>query len=105
VVALFSTFGAYYLVARPFGAFAGALVDFSLKRHWAFDRASKRTFSSESGRYLLVSATSLMWTTVLCALFVEVGHFHVGTAVIASSIAVGVTWNYPLHRLFVFAEP
>lgn len=102
-MALLSWLGAYYLVARPFGAFAGALLDFTLKRHWAFDRTHKRAVTVESGRYLLVSATSLAWTTLLCMLFVEVGHMHVGTAVIASSIAVGVSWNYPLHRLFVFA--
>lgn len=105
VFALLSAFGAYYLIARPFGAFSGALVDFTLKRHWAFQRAQTSAASVESGRYLLVSATALVWTTTCCFLFVEVGHIATGTAVIASSIAVGITWNYPLHRLFVFVEP
>ncbi len=105
MVALLSLLGAYYLVARPFGALVGALVDFMLKRHWAFDRARKRGVTSETLRYVTVSAMSLVWTTLLCMLLVEVGRISVGTAVLASSIAVGVTWNYPLHRLFVFASP
>jgi putative flippase GtrA len=104
-VALLCSVSAHYLVARPFGAFAGALVDFTLKRYWAFDRARKRALTSESVRYLLVSATSLVWTTLLCMLFVEAGRVSVGTAVLASSLAVGATWNYPLHRWFVFASP
>jgi putative flippase GtrA len=105
VVALLVTLGAHYLVVRPLGSFCGAIVDFTLKRHWAFRRLEKRPMSVESARYMLVSATSLVWTTACCALFVEVANMSVGSAVLASSIAVGATWNYPLHRLFVFAEP
>ena len=103
VVALTTSLGLYYLLARPLGALAGAALDFTVKRNWAFARTAKGGLGREGIRYLLVSATSLVWQVVVCYLLVEIGGMRVGSAVVVGSLLVGVCWNYPLHRLFVFS--
>lgn len=97
--------GAHYLAAAAAGAAAGAGTDFSLKRHWAFDRAAKRGVSSEGLRYLLVSAASLGWNLAASWLLVSGLGLPSLPGVIAASAAVGAIWNYPLHRLYVFPAP
>jgi 2-hydroxy-3-keto-5-methylthiopentenyl-1-phosphate phosphatase len=94
--------GAHYLLAAAAGAVAGAVTDFSLKRHWAFDRAAKGTLGAEGLRYLLVSGSSL-GANLLCSwgLVDGLGMPPV-PGVIGASIVVGLLWNYPLHRWFVF---
>jgi len=95
--------GAHYLVAAAAGALAGAVADFTLKRHWAFDRAAKGKARAEGLRYLLVSAASLAWNLAASWLLVSGLGLPPVPGVIAASAVVGVAWNYPLHRLYVFA--
>jgi putative flippase GtrA len=96
--------GAHYLVAAAVGAASGAATDFSIKRYWAFDRAGRATLGREGLRYLLASATSLGLN--LGAAWAMVDGFGAGAVqgVIAASMLVGVVWNYPVHRLYVFRD-
>jgi len=94
--------GAYYLFAATVGAVTGAAVDFSLKRHWAFDRSEKGTVHREGLRYLAVSSASLLLNLAASYALVDGLHFHPLPGVIAASLVVGVAWNYPLHRYYVF---
>ncbi len=94
--------GAHYLVAAACGAAGGAVTDFALKRWWAFDRAARGTVAAEGSRYLLVSGASLGANLLLSwGLVGGLGAPPV-PGVIGASIAVGVLWNYPLQRWFVF---
>ncbi len=94
--------GVHYLSAAAAGAVTGAATDFSLKRHWAFDRAYRAAIEREGLRYLGVSALSLALNlTCAYALVDELGLPAV-PGVIAASLVVGVVWNYPLHRYWVF---
>jgi putative flippase GtrA len=92
----------HYLFAAAAGAVAGAVADFSLKRHWAFDRSVKGAVHHEGVRYLLVSAGSLGWNLLLSWALVDGLGLPSVPGVIAASVLVGFAWNYPLHRLFVF---
>ncbi len=94
--------GVYYLVSAAVGAVAGAVTDFLVKRHWAFDRPAKGAVHAEGGRYLAVSATSLVWNLAVAYALVDGVGIPAVPGVIAASIVVGVAWNYPLHRLYVF---
>jgi len=94
--------GVHYLIAAGVGAIAGALTDFAIKRHWAFDRSAKGTVTVEGLRYLLVSASSLCWNLLLSWALVGGLGAPAIPGVIAASILIGVLWNYPLHRWFVF---
>jgi putative flippase GtrA len=92
----------HYLVAATAGAVTGAVTDFSLKRHWAFDRAVKGAVHHEGLRYLMVSAASLALNLACSYEFVERLTMPAVPGVIAASIVVGFVWNYPLHRCYVF---
>jgi len=93
---------AHYLYAAGAGAVLGAVVDFSLKRHWAFDRAAKGTVHHEGLRYLVVSASSLGLNLALSYALVDGLHLPAVPGVIGASLVIGFAWNYPLHRLYVF---
>lgn len=93
-----------YLIASGIGAFLGAVMDFSLKRQWAFIRRGTGSFRGESTRYVVVSVLSLGWNLLAAYVLVHMLHVSPIPGVIAASILVGALWNYPLHRLFVFPE-
>jgi putative flippase GtrA len=95
----------HYLAAAAAGALTGAMTDFSLKRHWAFDRVRAGAIHEESLRYLGTSAASLVWNLVAAYLIVDGLGMRPVPGVIAASVIVGVLWNYPLHRYYVFQEP
>ena len=97
----------HYLMAAAAGALTGAVTDFSLKRHWAFDRAAKGAVHHEGLRYLLVSSASLLLNLAGAYALVDGLNTPAVPGVIAASIVVGFVWNYPLHRCYVFrtAEP
>jgi putative flippase GtrA len=95
-------FHVHYLYAASAGAATGAIIDFSLKRHWAFDRAAKASVHHEGLRYLVVSAASLGLNVALSYALVDGLHLPAVPGVIAASLVVGFAWNYPLHRLYVF---
>lgn len=94
--------GAHYLVAAACGAAAGAATDFALKRWWVFDRDARGTVAVEGLRYLIVSGASLGANLAISWVLVDGAGAPPVPGVIAASIVVGVLWNYPLQRWFVF---
>lgn len=94
----------HYLYAATVGALLGAIIDFAIKRHWAFDRGIIGAAHWEGLRYLAASALSLVWNLVLSYALVDGLHMAKVPGVIAASIIVGVAWNYPVHRYFVFHD-
>jgi putative flippase GtrA len=95
--------GVWYVVAAVGGAIIGALLDFSIKKWWVFD-ATRRSAASEGVRYALVSgASALLFGGAVYAL-VDGLHLRMPVAVVAGSMFVGIFWNYPLHRFFVFSS-
>lgn len=96
--------GVHYLAAAAAGAVTGAAMDFSLKRHWAFDRARRAGVGREGARYLWVSAASLALNLPVAYALVDGLHLPAVPGVIAASILVGIGWNYPLHRWYVFRD-
>ncbi len=94
--------GTHYLLAAALGAVTGAVIDFSLKRHWAFDRARRAGVGREGVRYLAVSAASLALNVAAAYALVDGLGAPAVPGVIAASLLVGFAFNYPLHRLYVF---
>jgi putative flippase GtrA len=93
-----------YLIAAALGALLGAVMDFSIKRHWAFMRRDTGALQVESARYLIVSAFSLFWNLAVSYVLVDVVRMPPVPGILLASVAVGAFWNYPLHRLFVFPD-
>ena len=92
----------HYLVALAIGATVGAATDFTIKRNWAFIRNKTGMIQKEALRYVIASAASLgLNLGIAYALVDGLGMMKI-PGVISASIIVGVLWNYPMHRFFVF---
>ncbi|HZZ83782.1 MAG TPA: GtrA family protein [Anaeromyxobacteraceae bacterium] len=98
----------HYLAAACFGALAGAVTDFSVKKWWVFD-AQHGMLHAQALRYAAVSIASAGWNVLLAWAIVDLGGFRPHGSpvpgVILASLAIGFVWNYPLHRHFVFSPP
>lgn len=94
--------GVYYVVAVGIAAFLGALTNFFANRHWAFHSQGK--LGGEMSRYVLVSAGSLGWNVFLVWVVTEFIGLPYYWSKLAVAIVVGIVWNYPLQRFWVFVE-
>jgi putative flippase GtrA len=93
----------HYLYAAAAGALAGALTDFSVKKWWVF-HADEGKLKGQAFRYALVSAASAGLNCLLAyGLVAGLGAPEI-PGVIAASIVIGFSWNYPMHRLYVFGR-
>ena len=102
VFTLAVSLGTSPVVATPIGALAGAITNFLLNRHVTF-RAQGGGVSRQALRYLAVSACSLGLNTLGEGLLYGVWRLQFLLARIATSVLVGLGWNFPLHRFWVFA--
>lgn len=82
------------------GCVAGAVINFSMNRVWTFGSDSPK--AAQAGRYLFVSATSAVLNSGLVAVLLLLPEMPYQLAWILVRAAVYVTWNYPLHRDYVF---
>ncbi len=94
--------GVYYVLAAIAGALCGGLLDFSIKKWWVFSTA-RRFAAGEALRYALVSGLSALLFGAAVFAFVDGLRLRMPIAVVAASIFVGMFWNYPLQRFFVFS--
>jgi putative flippase GtrA len=102
VMTLFkSGFGFYAYLATGVGAVAGGILSFSLGRTWIFD-ASDGHVGHQGLRYGLVWVGSILLNMGGEYLMVQKLGIQYFIARIPVAIAVGLLWNYPLHRYFVF---
>jgi putative flippase GtrA len=86
--------------ATALGALCGSLVAFLLGRRWVFG-AHGDAMVGQALRYLVVSALSLGLNVAGEALLVRAG-VHYVVARVAVALAVGLGWNFPLQRRWVF---
>lgn len=83
------------------GAACGAICNFLLGRSWIF-QATGRPAVAQAVRYAMVSAGSLGWNTLGQYLLLRSTDLpYVATRVVIAAL-VGLAWNFPLHRHFVF---
>jgi putative flippase GtrA len=95
-----SLVGATPVAGTIVGSVAGAFVSFTLGRRWIFD-AERGSVVLQALRYALVSALSLCGNALGEWLLVH-AHLHYMVARVLASLVVGVAWNFPMHRHFVF---
>lgn len=87
-------------VATFLGCVVGAFINFSMNRVWAFGSDSPK--AAQAGRYLFVTATSAVLNSGLVGVLLLLPGMPYQLAWILVRVAVYVTWNYPLHRDYVF---
>ena len=98
--------GTSTFLATMLGGLAGAVVNFSLGRTWAFS-ATRGNLLTQAARYAFVSGTSAGLNALgVFALSPSGGvHAHVYVvARIALSLPVGLFWSFPMQRSVVFRE-
>ena len=98
--------GVWYVASTAVGAIAGAITNFLINRYWVFEGASEvkgRGVVRQSWRYTLVSVGSwglnvagVWWITE------SWGVYYIWSKA-GVAILVGIAYNYPLHRWFVFS--
>lgn len=101
VFSLTELFDVWYVFSTGIGAFAGAVAHFVLSRHWSFTALDRR-WHGQAFRYFLVSAISLILNCGGVFAVTEFLDVHYAISVIAVSFFVGIFFNFPLHRYYVF---
>jgi putative flippase GtrA len=89
--------------ATAIGATSGAIVSFLLGRAWIFRRHSG-DWRAQALRYALVSGASAGWNTLGEHVVSGLGHVQYVLARALVALAVGLAWNFPMQRWFVFRE-
>jgi putative flippase GtrA len=87
--------------AAAIGSALGAVTNFTLGRTWVFRRRSQNA-TGQALRYALVSAASAGWNAFGEHLVHDLAHVRYVLARAFVAFAVGVLWNFPMHRHFVF---
>jgi putative flippase GtrA len=100
MIACVSLIGLSPVWGTVLGALCGAITSFTLGRQWVFG-ARDGDLSGQALRYAVVSAASLVGNSLGEAFIVRHGVHYVAGRV-AISIVVGMAWNFPMHRYFVF---
>ncbi len=94
----------FYPIGVALGAGLGAITNFSINRYWSFEGADKSPLGMQAVRYALVSVGSLLLNTGGVWLVTEKLNLFYMFSKIAVGLSVGVLFNYPLHRYFVYPE-
>ena len=103
MVALVEILRAPPALAAALGAMAGAATNFVLGRRWVF-RVRSAAVLAQAGRYAAVSAAGAGWNALGEYLLHDAGHVGYVLARALVAIAVGLAWNFPLQRRFVYVR-
>ena len=95
-----SAFGLSPVLGTVIGALCGAVTSFTLGRRWVFD-ARRGDLRGQALRYAMVSALSRCCNAGGEWLLVRVGLQYIAARLVTSTV-VGIGWNFPMHRHFVF---
>ncbi len=101
LVGLVQWFGVWYVAATAWGAFNGAVTNFWINRQWSFE-AIHAHWGPQGVRYILVSVGSLGLNTLGVYAFTDGLGFHYSISKLFIAVGVGLLFNYPLHRYYVF---
>jgi putative flippase GtrA len=90
-----------YGVAAAAGAVAGAITNFLLNRHWAFD-ATHDKMPWQALRYVVVSLVTFFGLRVMLWALIELGSVGMRIAWLPAKILAFLLVSFPLQRVWVF---
>jgi putative flippase GtrA len=86
------------------GAACGAVTNFSLGRYWIFRAKTPDRVHRQALRYGVISLGSLALNTLGEFVLHDVARVEYVVARVFVAAAVGLAWNFPLQRGWVFAS-
>jgi len=95
-------FGLNPVISTFIGAIAGGTVAFLLGRNWTFLNKEGKV-SSQGIKFLIVVGGSILLNTFgmyLATNYLSLGHYMLARILV--SITIGVCYNFPMQRYFVF---
>jgi putative flippase GtrA len=98
---LITAFGVYYPVATFCGSTIGATIAFLLGRNWTF-RNKEELITRQSIKFLCVVIGSIFLNTLGVYMVTEYLVIDEKISKILVGIFIGVCYNFPLQRYFVF---
>lgn len=101
LVALVEYAGVYYVWATAAGAFVGAVTNFLMGRYWCFEAGHGHP-GRQAWRYAVVSGLSLVLNASGVYVFTDYLGFPYPISKAIVAILIGVFFNFPLQRSFVF---
>jgi putative flippase GtrA len=93
--------GVWYVLSNYCGALTGAIISFLLGRNWAFNRTGKK-WEWQAIRYGITSFLSININTYGVWLLTENLDIHYTISKTIVAILVGICFNFPMFRYFVF---
>ncbi len=87
-------------LATVIGCVVGGIVNFTMNRVWTF--ASQQATAPQAGRYLIVTTSSAALNGGLVAVLLLLDSVPYQLAWVLVRAAVFLTWNFPLHKNYVF---
>lgn len=91
----------WYVAATAIGALVGAISNFVMNRHWSFEATHARWYR-QAFRYALISLISMILNSGGVWAVTERFQIHYSISVFVVSALVGIFFNFPMHRYFVF---
>ena len=95
--------GVWYVAATAMGAALGAVVNFLLGRHWSFT-AGEQPVGGQALRYAMVAVLSLVLNSLAVYLLTAYGNIYYALSRVIAAALIGLLFNFPLHRRFVFGR-
>lgn len=93
--------GIFYVLSTGLGALLGAITNFLLNRFWSF-QATHVSWGPQAYRYGCVSAGSLGLNMLGVYAFTAGIGLKYGLSKVLTALLVGLLFNFPLHRRYVF---
>lgn len=103
-ILLVESLGVWYVLGNLGGNIAGAIMQFILARNWAFHAENGKLWI-QVVKYILVWLGNLGLSAAGIYFFKQYVGLHYIVAKTVTSVVLGLSYNYFMQKLFVFAKP
>jgi len=100
-ILLVKFFGCWYVIATAIGTIAGGVTHFSMARHWVFSAADGK-IHTQALKYFLVWGVYILLSTAFVFIITNYAGLNYIVSKIIVSVLLSISYNYILHKKFVF---